>query len=105
MTILDALGKSVLGMMIVFAVLLILMGCIYVMSIFFKKDKKASGSNSKKTNSEDAPVTNLAKGTFGDVKLFDVPDKTAAMVMAIVADKLDTPLNQLRFISIKEIAE
>ena len=34
---------------------------------------------------------------------FDVPDKTAAMLMAIVADKLNRPLNELRFISIKEV--
>ena len=29
--------------------------------------------------------------------------KTAAMVMAIVADKLGKPINELRFISIKEV--
>ena len=31
--------------------------------------------------------------------------KTAAMLMAIVADKLGKPLNELRFISIREIKE
>lgn len=44
-----------------------------------------------------------APGTAGEVKLFDVPDKEAAMIMAIVADKLQKPLNELRFISIKEV--
>ena len=48
-----------------------------------------------------APVT--APGSAGQVKLHDVPPKTAAMVMAIVADKLGKPLNELRFISIKEV--
>ena len=47
------------------------------------------------------PVT--APGTAGQLKLHDVPPKTAAMLMAIVADKMGKPLNELRFISIKEV--
>lgn len=43
-----------------------------------------------------------APGSCGSVKLFDVPDKEAAMIMAIVADELETPLNELKFVSIKE---
>ncbi|MBQ4370244.1 MAG: hypothetical protein II784_04495 [Oscillospiraceae bacterium] len=49
------------------------------------------------------PKNKPAPGSCGEVKCFDVPDKTAAMLMAIVADQIDTPLNELRFISIKEI--
>ena len=44
-----------------------------------------------------------APGSAGKLKLHDVEPKTAAMVMAIVADKLGKPLNELRFISIKEV--
>ena len=44
-----------------------------------------------------------APGTAGEVKLYNVEPKTAAMLMAIVADKLQKPLNELRFISIKEV--
>ena len=44
-----------------------------------------------------------APGSAGHIKLHDVPPKTAAMVMAIVADKMGKPLNELRFISIKEV--
>ena len=51
-----------------------------------------------------APVERpLAPGSAGEVKLHNVDPKTAAMLMAIVADKLEKPLNQLRFISIKEV--
>ena len=46
-----------------------------------------------------------APGTAGKLKLHDVEPRTAAMVMAIVADKLGKPLNELRFISIKEVNE
>jgi len=44
-----------------------------------------------------------APGSAGRLKLHDVPPKTAAMLMAIVADKMGKPLNELRFISIKEV--
>ena len=48
----------------------------------------------------EAPV---APGSAGQLKLHNVEPKTAAMLMAIVADKLGKPLNELRFISIKEV--
>ena len=44
-----------------------------------------------------------APGTAGQLKLHDVEPKPAAMLMAIVADKMGKPLNELRFISIKEV--
>ncbi len=55
---------------------------------------------------EPAPVAveaPTAPGSAGQLKLHNVEPKTAAMLMAIVADKLQKPLNELRFISIKEI--
>lgn len=44
-----------------------------------------------------------ASGSLGEVDLNSVDPRTAAMLMAIVADKIGVPLNQLRFVSIKEI--
>ncbi len=44
-----------------------------------------------------------APGSAGKLKLHDVEPKVAAMCMAIVADRLGKPLNELRFISIKEV--
>ena len=44
-----------------------------------------------------------APGSAGELKLHDVEPKTAAMLMAITADKLGKPLNELRFKSIKEV--
>ena len=60
---------------------------------------QAAASNSAAPKS-DAPV---APGSAGGVKLYDVEPKTAAMIMAIVADRMGKPLNELRFISIKEV--
>ena len=45
----------------------------------------------------------VAPGSAGGVKLHSVEPKTAAMLMAIVAEKTGKPLNELRFISIKEV--
>lgn len=107
MEIMETLINAVVGMAVVFAVLVLLMGMIAIMSKIVKSGK------SKKTEVA-APAANAqtstigtkpeaARGSCGDVKLFDVPDKTAAQLMAITADKLGVPLNTLRFISIKEV--
>ena len=45
----------------------------------------------------------LADYSAGSVKRYDVPDKTAAMLMAIVADTSGIPLGQLRFLSIRDV--
>lgn len=54
---------------------------------------------------EPAPAEKLpeAKGTGGTILLHDVPEREAAMVMAVVAHRLGKPLNQLRFKSIREV--
>ena len=68
-------------------------------------------SNKKAANVviEEAPApvaeAKLAPGSAGELKLHNVEPKTAAMLMAIVADKLQKPLNELRFTSIKEVEE
>lgn len=49
-----------------------------------------------------APVYD-PNSTVGEMSVFDVPDRTAAKLMAIVADEMKTPLAQLKFISIKEV--
>ena len=52
-----------------------------------------------------APAPATAPGSAGQLKLYNVEPKTAAMVMAIVANKMGKPINELRFISIKEVTE
>lgn len=78
-----------------------------MMNLFIKKEKteaKPAAANAAPAQAPKAASNGaLAKGSCGDVKIFDVPDKTAAMLMAITADMLKEPLNTLRFISIKEV--
>ncbi len=47
----------------------------------------------------------VAPGSAGKLKLHNVPPKTAAMLMAIVANTTGKPLNELRFTSIREVKE
>ena len=111
--ILDAAIVAVLGYAVVFFGLILLMGVIIIMGkAFMAKDKKAAAKAAAAKEvlaavpvaAPAAPVESpAAPGTAGQLKLHDVNPKTAAMIMAIVADKMGKPLNELRFISIKEV--
>lgn len=98
---------GILGYAVVFTGLFLLMAVLSISgSIFKSKAKKAAAVAAvEKTAPAVVPAAEAktAPGSAGDVKLFDVPDKEAAMIMAIVADNLQKPLNELRFISIKEV--
>ena len=91
----------VLGMAVVFFGLILLM-LVTKASGKIMQNKEAAA----KAAAPAAPaVKAVAPGSAGEVKLHDFPDRTAAMLMAIVADKLGKPLNELRFISIREIKD
>ena len=106
-SILNAAIVAVLGYAVVFFGLILLMGVLIIMGkIFMSKEKKAAAAASAPTAAPTvAPAAEAAKapGSAGSLKLHDVEPKTAAMIMAIVADKMGKPLNELRFISIKEV--
>ena len=104
--ILDAAVVAVLGYAVVFFGLILLMCVIIVMGkAFMAKDKKAAATAAAAPAPAAAPAAEPepAPGTAGKLKLHDVEPKTAAMIMAIVADTMGKPLNELRFISIKEV--
>ena len=103
---------ALLGYAIVFFGLILLMIVVMVMGKIFVAAEKKKAPKAPKA-AEPAPVVApaapaepvAAPGTAGQLKLYDTPPKTAAMIMAIVADKMGKPLNELRFISIKEVKE
>ena len=111
--ILDAAIVAILGYVVVFFGLVLLMAVIIVMGkIFMAKDKKAAEANkaAKQTVAAVNPAPAapaapqpVAPGTAGQLKLYDVEPKTAALILAFVANKMGKPLNELRFISIKEV--
>ena len=106
----DGLISALSGYGMVFAGLIALMIVVIIMGALFSRKKKAKAT---KATLQSAPAMEtaveviteapVAPGTAGQLKLHDVNPKTAAMLMAIVADKMGKPLNELRFISIKEV--
>ena len=106
--ILDAGIVALLGYAIVFFGLILLMGVVVAFGKFFQaKDAKeaAAVAAAAPVAAAAAPAAknSPAPGSAGKLKLHDVEPKTAAMLMAIVAEKTGKPLNELRFISIKEV--
>ena len=113
-SILNAGLVAVLGDAVVFFGLILLMLVIMAMGKFFMAQEKKPAQ--RKDAPAAAPVAAAAApsapveapaapGSAGPVKLYDTPPKTAAMIMAIVANQMGKPLNELRFISIKEVKD
>ena len=110
--ILDAGVIALLGYAVVFFGLILLMIVIMIMGKFFTAKAKAPAkaeaapAAAPVAAAPAAPVeAPAAPGSAGPVKLYDTPPKTAAMIMAIVANQMGKPLNELRFISIKEVKD
>ena len=105
----DVLVVALGGFGVVFAGLIALMVVVIITGRIFSRKKKAEAKAEAPAAAPAAAVAEepaqapVAPGTAGALKLHDVPPKTAAMLMAIVADKMGKPLNELRFISIKEV--
>ena len=106
----NAAVVALLGYCVVFFGIVLLMCVITIMGkIFVAKANKAKAAAPAPAAAAPVTVTPVAAaapeapGTAGQLKLHDVPPKTAAMLMAIVADQMGKPLNELRFISIKEV--
>lgn len=99
---------GLLGYLVVFFGLILLMLVVMIMaSVFIKKAKKNAEAPAvtpapagEEPLKETAPV---APGSAGELKLYNTDPRDAAMIMAIVADQLGKPINELRFKSIKEV--
>ncbi len=119
-TIGDSFALAGVSMSIIMAVLACIMLLIYLMSATFKfmekhnptfKAKMDAFFSKKSTKNEEVIPTAAeenknvvtARGSCGNIVLNTVSEREAAMIMAIVADKMQTPLNELRFKSIKKI--
>ena len=101
---------ALLGYAVVFVGLIALMAVIMIVGkiMVAKKAKTAAAAPAPAAPApaaapapKAAPV--LATGTAGECKLYNVGDREAAMLMAIVANKLGKPLNTLRCKSMKEV--
>jgi Na+-transporting methylmalonyl-CoA/oxaloacetate decarboxylase gamma subunit len=106
MSVVEYLVNSLLGICVVFFALALLIAIIVIMSKLNLSDepKKAKGAAAPAAAPAAVPAqAALAPGSAGDLKLYNTDPRDAAMIMAIVADELQKPLNELRFLSIREI--
>ncbi len=101
---------AVLGYLVVFIGLTLLMCVVVGVGKIMVSSAKKKTATVKEAASAPAPAAaapaapkKLAPGSAGDVRIYDTDPRDAAMIMAIVADKLQKPLNELRFVSIKEV--
>ena len=104
----DAGIVTLLGHAVVFIGLILLMAVMMIMgAIMVSRAKKAAAAAPAAAAVPAAPAAPKAPapGSAGELKLYDTDPRDAAMVMAIVADTLGKPLNELRFKSIKEVKE
>ena len=112
MTFANACVYSLLGMLVVFFALFLLMCMIKIMTAL--SDRAPARTASPAPTGESVSLSHpanvgataaAAPGTAGELKLYGTDPRTAAMLMAIVADELGAPVNELRFLSIREVKE
>lgn len=106
----DSLGTSVFGMAVVFAVLVGLIVLIKVLNVALVKTAKIDRSEEPEqvfavSQPEVPAVTAAVSGTYepSALKLIDVDEQTAAIIMAIVCDEIGAPVNELYFKSIRRL--
>ena len=98
----DAAMTAMLGYAVVFIGIIMLMILVmFVGDLMFKSAKRKAA----KAPAAAPAAPAAALGTAGELKLYDTDPRDAAMVMAIVADRLGKPLNELRFKSIREVKD
>lgn len=107
------IGLGEAGLVALTGYAVVFVGLILLMIVVIIVGKIMVSSQRKKAAAQAAPAAAAAApapaapaaapGTAGEVKLYDVSERDAAMIMAIVAHKLNKPLNELRFKSIREV--
>ena len=105
----DAIVNAIMGYGVVFVGLIMLLAVVVIMGKVMTA-RKAAPAAAAQTPASQVPASQVpaksgpeAPGSAGKIALHNVSDKDAALIMAIVADKLGKPINQLRFKSIKEV--
>ena len=99
---------AVLGYAVVFLGICMLLVVVTIMGKVMVNSQKKAAAKAAAVPAAPAPApvsAPAAKGTAGELKLYDTDPRDAALIMAIVAHKLGKPINELRFRSIKEVKE
>lgn len=108
MSILDSLGVALFCITLVFSVLAILFTLVILLSkglnLFnVRRSEAPTGSVEASAVAVGERKNDEAAFSTGELKLFNVDEKTAAMIMAIVSHESQIPLSELIFKSIKAV--
>ena len=112
LTIGNALLIALSGFLVVFLMLILLWGILAVVNkVVSSIEGKAAQpvpvpapTVNKAPVSEPAETKKEPQTYGGEIALYDVDEKTAACIMAIISDETKIPLDQLIFKSIKAVA-
>lgn len=99
---------ALLGYGVVFFGIILLMLVVVVLGKLFAaaQRQKAEAPVQAPVQAPALPVTPaVAPGAAGQLKLYNVDPKTAAILMAITANKMGKPINELRFVSVREVSQ
>jgi Oxaloacetate decarboxylase, gamma chain. len=100
MSVAESLLIALFCMTVVFLTLILLWGLIraftFVISILLTNRREAPAAVDEKIQQE-------PEVSAGELKLYNVDERTAAMIMAIVSDETGIPLSELCFHSIKAL--
>lgn len=108
MSVLDSLLVDGFGLGLVFVVLIALSIIIKLITIVVggvKKEKKITEEQVQQEIAVPKPAVKELPYADGELRLYDVDEKTAALIMAIVSDESKIPLSQLQFKSIRLIKQ
>lgn len=103
MSFLESLQISAFGLVTVFAVLAALSAAISLESTLFKLLSKSKETKPAAEVAGDTKKANITDIIPGELKLIEVDEKTAAMIMAIISDESQIPLSELNFKYIKAL--
>jgi Na+-transporting methylmalonyl-CoA/oxaloacetate decarboxylase gamma subunit len=105
--------ESIVVSLFCIATVFVVLACLFVFVKILSKvlsglaAKSAPLSENAKTAVETAaiaaPAADAPDFTAGELKLINVDEKTAAMIMAIVSHESQIPLSELQFRSIKAV--
>lgn len=103
MSFFDSLMISIFGLGMVFAILVALSAVISLQSKVFSLFSKKEEYKPAVETSGDYATEVIVNEAAGQLKLIDVDERTAAMIMAIVSDESQIPLSELNFKYIKAL--
>lgn len=113
----DALRVSATGFVVVFAELAVLAVLVFLLSkvvrsaVRISENKKAVAVGPEVAVAQPEPLALPSANALppnrsnGELELINTDEATAAVIMAIVSDQTDIPLNRLNFIRIEQLEE